>query len=90
MPKDLGPELNLELVGTEELITEVLKRFDHCVLVGLKDDQSAVTTVRRYLGDYHCCMGLVTDMQHVIFNDIMDAEKPLEPFEDRDLDDDDD
>ena len=50
---------NLNLVSTKELILEVLKRFDHCLIVGLQERQKDSHRFEiEFNGDVVKCLGL--------------------------------
>ena len=50
---------NLNLASTKELILEVLKRFDHCIIVGLQERKKDNHRFEiEFNGDVTKCLGL--------------------------------
>lgn len=51
---------NLELVPTDDLLEEVLGRFEHAVFAGLKVNYASETQyeIRRTIGNSRTCQGL--------------------------------
>jgi hypothetical protein len=66
----------LELVSTDALVSELMSRFDHAVLVGLLDwDEDTQRIHRRWKGDTHTCVGLAADMERVMLVDYRRSER---------------
>jgi len=63
---------DLSLVPTDDLMSEVLSRFDHAAFIGMAcnytsgKDGSLHYYSRRWVGNSHTCVGLLTDLQSVI------------------------
>lgn len=67
---------DLELVSTDDLLDEIMKRFDHVVFIGRKDGAEEPNVYhRRWAGDYHTCIGLSHDMQDRILSDLIEIEE---------------
>lgn len=63
---------DLSLVSTDHLMTAVLHRFDHAVVVGLlttSEKRGEHKYVRRWRGNSHTCAGLCFDVAGVIIAD---------------------
>ena len=60
--------MNIELITTESLLTELAARFDHYVFSGIKSkDTASEVEVRRHAGGWRTCqgmaMGLILDLE---------------------------
>lgn len=58
-------------VATDDLLNEVLSRFDHAVFIGHQDrmkDRSRI--VRRWKGNAHTISGLAHDVANVVLADM--------------------
>lgn len=66
---------NLELVSTDDLVSEILKRHDHGAFVGMRTlsgeegQIGQLQIVRRWKGNSHCCAGLCDDIKQDILGD---------------------
>ena len=61
----------LELATTNELLKELLKRFDRLVFIGATDSTDEITqTVRKWYGGHHEVVGMCADMQHAVVQDL--------------------
>ena len=63
-----GAVVNIELITTESLLTELAARFDHYVFSGIKSkDTASEVEVRRHAGGWRTCqgmaMGLILDLE---------------------------
>ena len=61
--------MELELIETDVLITELLRRFDHAVVVGLlveSEVRGDMKVARHWGGNLHTCMGLCSDTANVL------------------------
>jgi len=71
--------VDLELVATDDLIDEVLRRVDHGI-VGLLQagthGEDTFTCLRRWTGNSHACMGLATDTNYAIMTFLRECEEP--------------
>jgi hypothetical protein len=69
----------LELITTEELIAELVRRSDHLVLayrIDLSPDGNEdIRVVRQFEGDTHVCLGLCVDVQSRILEAAGDMER---------------
>lgn len=70
-------------IPTEELIDELMNRHDHCVFIGKQEGIKSPTSVftrRKWQGDPDTCIGLSSQMTHMIieyrFNMGFQAEEP--------------
>jgi len=69
----------LSEASTEDLIDELLHRFDHAGFIGVrvavapKENQY----VRRWVGNDHMVMGLCADLANVALAEHVEAEEPL-------------
>jgi hypothetical protein len=65
--------VSLEFIDTEELVNEVLSRFDHAGFVGLLDRTDHEYHARyRWRGNGHTIVGLASAMQRIILRDMDD------------------
>lgn len=62
---------DISLIPTEELTTELNKRFDACVVIGvqMKTGKAMDTFYHRYSGGYSHCLGLVEIMKSLLLKD---------------------
>lgn len=57
--------MSLELTPTDDLLEELIARFDHCVFVGMKDASEVGEFVQRqWNGGIVTCAGLCNWMNH--------------------------
>lgn len=55
--------MEIELLTTQALINELITRFDHVIIAGIKDsDRQSMQEIRNYRGDYRLCQGLASGM----------------------------
>ena len=61
--------MSLELVETEQLITELLSRYDHAVFAGMKvrnedliTKDGEIVEMRRWVGNTRVCQGLCFEL----------------------------
>lgn len=55
----------LSLVATDDLLAEVIGRFDHAIFAGMRINQDGSENhgyVRTWNGNSHACMGLAADL----------------------------
>lgn len=70
---------DLSLVDTDELLAELLARFDHAVFAGLKSQIGAsdrIEFTREWIGNTHTCLGLTADLQARIIENFREEETP--------------
>ena len=71
----------IELIHTDDLIEELLKRHDHAVFMGIKvrgnKDEDDIRSVRRWIGNTYTCSGLCSSLNRAILNDYGDREEPI-------------
>jgi hypothetical protein len=67
---------DLSLVETEDLTTELNKRFDAVVVIGvqIKTGQLMDTFYHRYSGGYASCLGLCNIMNNILLKDYFGEE----------------
>ena len=69
----MEPEaMDLSLVSTDELLGEVMKRYDAAGFVGLMKDvkgEDTSSTHRFWEGDEHTVIGLCADLQYALLTD---------------------
>lgn len=70
--------MSLELVPLQELYDELLSRFDHIIIIGLKVKDKDKEVSRRWKGSHHFTMGLCGDMSNLIWKDWMDNQHEIE------------
>ncbi len=69
-------ETNLSLETTDDLVHELLHRFDYAAFIGMTtrtnmpDGEAMFSTIRRWVGNSHTCMGLVADLQNRILSEL--------------------
>lgn len=75
---------DINLCSTNELLEELLSRFDHCVFAALKcRDNQTLMTKRKFKGNSDTCIGLAHKIQQLIYEDWKSKEKDMpENFED--------
>ena len=71
--------MDIELVETETLIVEVMKRFDHAILYGttMAIDGKTMNDRWQYVGNARMCRGLTLDMMDRLNNVLHAKEKQL-------------
>lgn len=71
-------EPDLSLVSTDSLIEEIINRFEHIAIVGMKPGmKDGNVTFRRWKGNSATTTGLCTEMTHVITKTYL--EESMEP-----------
>lgn len=63
---------DLNLIPTQDLIHNLINRFDNAVFVGMQvayEGKETILTRRKYKGNFAVCAGLCTQMIHIINND---------------------
>jgi len=69
---------SIETIPTDVLMVELLNRFDHCAIigirVGIKPGQNL--TMRRWKGNGQMVAGLCADISLVVLMDYKDDEEP--------------
>lgn len=73
--------MDLSLVPVQELYTEILNRFDHVAIVGLKIKDNSKDISRRWKGDPHTVSGLCSDVSHLALKEWFDNQEEI-PTED--------
>ena len=70
------PELELELVETDELLEELRKRYDACVFVGVQErtEDFGFYDYSRH-GDYLKCLGLCSYATKKVLKNLDDREE---------------
>lgn len=61
--------MDLTLVPLEELYSEILNRFDHVIIGGIKVLPQEKKISRRWNGDHHISTGICADFQFMIIKD---------------------
>lgn len=72
---------NMELIPTDDLITEILKRFDHAVFMGIQcrgGENNDIYNIRRWRGNSYTCCGLSESLKRSILNEYEDNEEPID------------
>jgi len=63
--------VNLELIETIDLISEVARRFDHTVFCGIRNFGNGHNEVcRHYEGNHHACMGAAFDLLSMVRDEL--------------------
>lgn len=75
------PPEDLSLVPIQYLYTEILNRFDHVVIVGLKSNKDDRTISRRWKGSHHMVMGLCQDVSQLVGADWYKNQEKIETDE---------
>lgn len=78
--------MDLSLIPTEALLTELLRRVDHGAFVWMKvgEDGPGVTTVaRRSVGNSHTVVGLLLDAAWTVVKDVHDTSEAAKGDEGR-------
>lgn len=69
---------SISLFSTQQLIDELLNRFDHAVFCGTKvEDRDSKVTIRRWKGHQHTCAGLAQDVGMSALNQLHDIEEDV-------------
>lgn len=71
---------NIQLIPTEELLKELLNRFDHAIFMGIKvykEQGGEITSVRRWIGNSYTCCGLCESIKRSILNEFDSKEVPI-------------
>ena len=76
----------LTLIATDELIIELLSRYDHAIFAGIKNrptDEHPHATLRswRYVGNEHIAVSLGHKIMQVCQENMDQQETPIEPEE---------
>lgn len=70
--------MDLSLASMEDLLKELLGRFDHAVFMGLQVPGDGHTkTCRRWIGNSHTTIGLCEDLKDSILHTYQERENPL-------------
>jgi len=72
--------VELELISTDDLITEMSNRFEHFVIAGLQTGYAGkdnIATKRSWKGNLATCAGLASQLQHAINEDQFKTGEPL-------------
>lgn len=78
--------MSLELISTNDLLEELVRRHDAVVLTGVKftnDRNGEYLTFCRHGGNRHACLGLLSVASHKISNEEVQMTKPFSTNEDR-------
>lgn len=68
---------NLNLVSTQDLITELENRHDNIVVVGMKNlGKGNYFTINRYKGDKHYCVAMCEKIKIRLVGEIIRYENP--------------
>ncbi len=76
--------MDLKFVLSEDLLTELLHRYEHAVFMGVKiptqdkDGIGEVVSLRRWFGNSYTCAGLCASLNYSILKDFSDREKESE------------
>jgi len=73
--------MDLELVETDKLVEELMRRSHHFVLgmVCVDGGPSGDTIIRRHhVGNSHVCLGLLTDLSDVMLRQFRSCARPYE------------
>ena len=77
---------DIKLITTDDLIKELLNRFDHAVFAGCRvkelgkgvdGTKGDIQTLRRWFGNSYTCAGLSSSLQRTILKDFSDREDVL-------------
>ena len=65
--------MNLDLIPTDDLLTELEGRFEHCLFYGLKEKLGNIGTDKaegtyRYSGNVDTVLGLAERLKFIVFN----------------------
>lgn len=68
--------MNIQDIPTNDLITELLQRFDCSCFIGRREmnDKFNIETVRRWFGRTHDAAGLCVDLQNEILGKLKNKE----------------
>ena len=66
----LEPRILVEDIPTDELIKELLERFNHALFFGANDDECVNINMRRWMGNDFKLIGMCTDLQLDIRQDM--------------------
>lgn len=73
---------NICLVSTDDLLKELLHRFDHAVFAGVQvkgtEEVGPIDTIRRWYGNSYTCAGLCASLSTSILKDFSDRETEVE------------
>ena len=80
--------MTLKLISNDDLIKELLNRFDHAVFAGVRvknpgnfngvdEAKGDIQTIRRWFGNSYTCAGLCSSLTRTILNDYSDREEVL-------------
>lgn len=69
--------MNLDLLSTDDLLEELLSRFEHCAFAGMRPCAGGKKEIfRRYVGDYTVALGLLDLLKVRIVSDFREAFEP--------------
>ena len=68
---------DLELVETDALLAELMRRYEHCIFAGLQIKTPRPMNFQiRFHGQHHTVMGLTTHAQLAVMADLNNLLKP--------------
>lgn len=75
---------DINLCSTNELLEELLSRFDHCIFAAMKiRDNETKITKRKYKGDVDICISLAQKIQQFVYENWQKNEENIsDNFED--------
>jgi len=68
--------VNLEFATDDELVNELVSRFDHFVLAGRRDNKEEGKYTQRWAGDPHVAMGLIVSCAFDVKEHLNEQDKP--------------
>lgn len=70
---------DLSLISTDDLFEELVNRFDHLVISGIKYTKSdgEYMVMRKWSGNRHTCLGLLTVLSQKIANKEIENSPPM-------------
>ena len=74
--------IDLELVPTDDLLEELLRRVDHGIFSGLQTGTHGGdnhTYIGRWTGNTHTCIGLGADLNRAMLDEIRTRTSEIEP-----------
>lgn len=76
-------KLELQLLSTEEVLTELFSRFPNATFVGQKEHDNVTASAKkvmwRYKGDPFLCLGLSSTLESILNEDIATHTNAIDP-----------
>ena len=75
---------NIKLLPLDDLLHEILSRFDHAIFIGIKSlhginneqDTTPIETIRKWVGNSYTIAGMAIDGARIVMDEYHDREEP--------------